>query len=100
MCSLPGLLQTPYIAKSSGTNDFSFERRYRHYNNPCVFSYSYAFWTWRRWEREIDLMALMGINMALALEGQEALWWQVYTELGLTDEELQDHFAGYAFLAW
>ncbi|XP_050700043.1 alpha-N-acetylglucosaminidase-like isoform X2 [Eriocheir sinensis] len=74
--------------------------RYRHYNNPCVFSYSYAFWTWHRWEREIDLMALMGVNMALVLEGQETLWRQVYMELGLTDEELEDHFSGYAFLAW
>lgn len=45
-------------------------------------------------------MALMGVNLPLALEGQEAIWRKVYIDLGLTEEELEDHFAGYAFLAW
>ena len=37
--------------------------------NVCTFGYSYAHWDWKRWEREIDWMALNGINMPLAFVG-------------------------------
>ena len=53
-----------------------------------------------RWEREIDWMALNGINLPLAFTGQEAIWQRVYSKLGFTDKDLDEHFAGPAFLAW
>ena len=53
-----------------------------------------------RWEREIDWMALNGINLPLAFTGQEAIWQRVYKKLGFSDQDLNDHFAGPAFLAW
>lgn len=37
--------------------------------NVCTFGYSYVHWDWSRWEREIDWMALNGINMPLAFNG-------------------------------
>jgi alpha-N-acetylglucosaminidase len=74
--------------------------RWRYYFNYCTFSYSLAFWDWPRWEREIDWMALSGINLPLAIVGQEAVWQRVYRGMGLSDEELGDFFAGPAFLAW
>ena len=40
-------------------------------------SYSYVWWDWARWEREIDWMALNGINLPLAFTGQEAVWMKV-----------------------
>lgn len=45
--------------------------------NVCTVSYSAAFWDWPRWEREIDWMALHGINLPLAFGGQEYVWYQV-----------------------
>ena len=42
---------------------------YRYNMNVCTFGYSYAHWDWKRWEREIDWMALNGINMPLAFNG-------------------------------
>ncbi|XP_021095728.1 alpha-N-acetylglucosaminidase isoform X2 [Heterocephalus glaber] len=48
--------------------------RYRYYQNVCTHSYSFVWWDWARWEREIDWMALHGINLALAWSGQEAIW--------------------------
>lgn len=51
--------------------------RYRYYQNVCTQSYSYAWWDWERWEREIDWMALSGINLALAFLGQELVWQRV-----------------------
>ncbi|XP_068202861.1 alpha-N-acetylglucosaminidase-like [Palaemon carinicauda] len=74
--------------------------RFRYYQNVCTVSYSMAWWKWSRWEREIDWMALNGINMPLAFTGQEAIWQRVYSKLGVTQEELDSHFAGPAFLAW
>ncbi|KAI2583100.1 NAGLU isoform 5, partial [Pongo abelii] len=59
-------------------------RRYRYYQNVCTQSYSFVWWDWARWEREIDWMALNGINLALAWSGQEAIWQRVYLALGLT----------------
>ncbi len=74
--------------------------RYRYYMNYCTCSYSMAFWDWARWEREIDWMALAGINLPLAIIGQELVWQRVYHRFGLTNDDLRDFFAGPAFLAW
>ncbi|XP_067825384.1 alpha-N-acetylglucosaminidase isoform X2 [Heptranchias perlo] len=48
--------------------------RFRYYQNVCTYSYSFVWWNWERWEREIDWMALSGINLPLAFTGQEAIW--------------------------
>ena len=70
----------------------------RYYFNYCTFSYTMAWWDWPRWEREIDWMALNGINMPLSVTGQEAVWQAVYRGLGLTDDELASFFVGPAYL--
>lgn len=74
--------------------------KYRYYFNYCTFSYTMSFWDWERWEREIDWMALNGVNMPLAITGQEATWQNVYRKMGLTDQELGKFFAGPAYFAW
>ena len=68
--------------------------------NYCTFSYSMAFWDWERWQREIDWMALHGINMPLAAVGHECVWRQMMLRLGYTEEEVGKFIAGPAFLAW
>ncbi|TSL82561.1 Alpha-N-acetylglucosaminidase [Bagarius yarrelli] len=74
--------------------------QHRYYQNVCTQSYSSVWWDWPRWQREIDWMALYGINLPLAFTGQEALWQGVYTSLGLNQTEIDDFFTGPAFLAW
>ncbi|WP_426485362.1 alpha-N-acetylglucosaminidase [Flavobacterium sp. 2] len=74
--------------------------KYREYLNACTFGYTTPWWDWERWEKEIDWMALHGINLPTALEGQEAVWQLLWKEYGVTDEQLQKHFAGPAFLPW
>ncbi|MDR7211693.1 alpha-N-acetylglucosaminidase [Flavobacterium piscis] len=74
--------------------------KYRKYLNACTFGYTTPWWDWERWEQEIDWMALHGINLPTALEGQEAVWQQLWKEYGLTDSQLQAHFTGPAFLPW
>lgn len=72
----------------------------RAYLNVCAYGYSTAWWDWARWEREIDWMALHGVNLPTAMEGQEYVWRLLWKEFGLTDAELAQYFAGPAFLPW
>ena len=74
--------------------------KYRHYFNVCTFGYSTVWWNWKRWEEEIDWMALHGINMPLAMNGQEAIWEKVWRKQGLKDGDIRAYFAGPAFLPW
>ena len=74
--------------------------RYRYYLNYCTFNYSMAWWDWARWQREIDWMTLNGINLPLALTGEEAVWQQVYRRMGFTDAELDKFFVGPAYFSW
>ena len=71
---------------------------YRYYLNYCTFNYSMSWWSWERWQKEIDWMALNGINMPLSITGEEAIWQQVYKEMGFTDAELGKFFCGPAYL--
>lgn len=73
---------------------------YRYYLNYCTFSYSMAFWTWERWQQEIDWMALHGINMPLVLVGLETVWNNILTELGYSKSEINEFVAGPGFMAW
>ena len=68
--------------------------------NYCTYSYTMAFWDWKRWEKEIDWMALHGINLPLAVVGQECMWKNMLEKLGYTKEEINKFIAGPAFLAW
>lgn len=70
------------------------------YMNYCTFNYSASWWDWPRWEREIDFMAMNGVNMPLAMVGIEGVWYNALLRMGLTDEETRGFLAGPAFLAW
>lgn len=68
--------------------------------NYCTFSYSMAFWDWKRWEQEIDWMALHGVNLPLAIVGEECVWRNMLLKLGYSEQEIGKFIAGPAFLAW
>lgn len=74
--------------------------RHRAYLNPCAFGYTTPFWDWPRWQRELDWMALHGIDMPLAMDGQEFVWRALWQETGLSEAELKAYFCGPAFLPW
>ncbi|EHQ25856.1 alpha-N-acetylglucosaminidase [Mucilaginibacter paludis] len=74
--------------------------QYRYYLNYCTFNYSMSWWDWQRWEKEIDWMALHGINMPLAITGEEYTWYKVYTELGFTGDDLKGFFTGPSYFSW
>ena len=73
---------------------------YRYYLNYCTYSYSMAFWTKERWEKEIDWMALRGINIPLSLVGTDVVWKNVLEEAGYSREDIDKFIAGPGFHAW
>ncbi|CAN0900705.1 NAGLU [Linum grandiflorum] len=73
---------------------------WNYYQNAVSSSYTFAWWDWERWEKEIDWMALHGINLPLAFTGQEAIWQKVFQKFNITKAGLDDFFGGPAFLAW
>ena len=72
----------------------------RFFLNYCTFGYTMTWWKWKQWERFIDWMALNGINMPLAITGQEAVWQKVWRKYGMTDEQIRSFFTGPAHLPW
>lgn len=73
---------------------------YRYAFNYCTYGYTMAFWDWKRWERELDLMALHGINTPLLATGAEVVYRNVYRDLGLSKEDIDEFIAGPPFLPW
>ncbi|MDR3142511.1 MAG: alpha-N-acetylglucosaminidase [Tannerellaceae bacterium] len=74
--------------------------KYRYYLNYVTFNYTAAWWDWDRWEKELDWMALKGINMPLAVMGQDAVWQRVYRSLGFSDEQISPFQSGVAYSSW
>ncbi|WP_294198796.1 alpha-N-acetylglucosaminidase [uncultured Sphingomonas sp.] len=73
---------------------------YRAYLNTCTYGYTTPYWGWPRWERELDLMAAHGVDMPLAMEGQEYIWRALWREQGLSEAQVGQLFAGAPFLPW
>ena len=72
----------------------------RFFLNYCTWGYTMPFWGWKQWEHFIDWMALNGVNLPLAITGQEAVWYNVWTSLGMSDEQVRSYFTGPAYLPW
>lgn len=70
------------------------------YMNYCTFSYTAAFWDWSHWEREIDLMALNGVTMPMAMVGAEVVWRNVLRKFDYTDREIKEFLCGPAYFGW
>lgn len=76
------------------------DQQYRVYMNYCTLDYSMCWWDFARWEREIDFMAMNGINMPLCVIGTEAVWFETLLEFGFTESEALSTISGPAFYAW
>lgn len=86
------------VVKEKVKKSCRFEKRF--FLNYCTFGYTTLWWQWDDWERFIDWMALNGINMPLAITGEEYIWQKVWKKFGLTDEEIRTFFSGPAHLPW
>ncbi|UKJ08915.1 alpha-N-acetylglucosaminidase [Solitalea lacus] len=73
---------------------------YRYALNYCTHNYTMSFYTWKEWERELDWMALNGVNMMLAITGTEAVWQNTLRRLNFNEKEILDFIPGPGFNAW
>lgn len=76
------------------------EQKFRVYMNYCTLNYTMSWWNFERWEKEIDFMAMNGINMPLAVVGTEAVWFETLLEFGFSEKEALSTISGPAFWAW
>lgn len=93
--TLPASLPLP---KKTERRETDLKLRYNF--NYCTFSYSMPFWDWTRWQTEIDWMALHGVNLPLAVVGEECVWRNLLLRLRYTSDEVGKFIAGPAFMAW
>ena len=90
----------PTMAATGGEITRCRRAAHSYFMNVCTHSYSLVWYTWAHWEAFIDWMALSGINMFLAMTGQEEVQYRVFEKLGLKDADIRGWFNGPAFLTW
>ena len=93
-------LEWPEKLEDSETRTVVSPYKHHYYFNTVTYGYTMPYWDWTRWEKEIDWMALHGMDMPLALVANEAISARVWKKLGLTDEEIADYFVGPAHFPW
>lgn len=72
----------------------------RAYLNYCTLGYSFAFWKWDKWEKEIDFMAMNGINMPLTVVGNEAVWYYTMRDFTYSETGALTFISGPGFWPW
>ena len=89
------------LPSGDSTNRYSRATEWSYYQNVVSASYSMAWWDWSRWRREIDWMAISGINLPLSFTGQEIVLEDVFrNQYNVGQDGMDAFFAGPAFLAW
>lgn len=74
--------------------------KYHYYMNVVTHGYSTPYWGWSRWQKELDWMAIHGMDMLLINNAYEAIMFRVYRKLGLSEEAIRNFFPGPAFQPW
>ncbi|HEX7916801.1 alpha-N-acetylglucosaminidase, partial [Rudaea sp.] len=62
---------------------------WRYALNQNTDGYTMPYWDWSRWEREIDLYALSGINAMIVERGMDSVLYETFRDFGYSDRELR-----------
>jgi alpha-N-acetylglucosaminidase len=73
---------------------------YRYALNENVDGYTAPYWDWPRWQREIDVLALSGINAVLIERGMDSVLDQTFRDVGYSDEEIRQWITQPAHQNW
>jgi alpha-N-acetylglucosaminidase len=74
--------------------------RFHYYLNVVTHGYTTPYWGFPRWEKELDWMALHGMDMPLINGAYEAILTRVFKKIGLKDNNIKDFFTGPAYHPW
>ncbi len=64
------------------------------------FSCGACWWDWERWEKEIDYMAMNGVNMPLCAVGSEAVWFRTMLDAGMSEDYALTEISGPSYWGW
>jgi len=73
---------------------------YRYALNQNVDGYTAPYWSWERWEHEIDILALSGINAMILERGMEAVLYETFRDVGYSDAEIRGWITQPAHQNW
>jgi hypothetical protein len=85
-------LSAPIQMRANGQHRFAL--------NDTNDGYTGPFWSWNDWERQIDALALHGINEVLLYTGSEAVYQTTLRRFGYSDEEIRTWLPTPAHQPW
>ncbi len=88
------------LPQVNGKIDRKTNCKYRYAYNYCTHSYSMAFWGKDEWQKEIDFLAMNGVNLVLDILGMEEVYRRFLTKLGYRHREIKNFLVGPAYYAW
>ena len=68
--------------------------------NYCTYGYSMAYWSWERWEKELDFLLLNGVNLPVFAVGLEAVWYRTLLKNRFTKEEALSFLSSPSHFPW
>ena len=71
------------------TIEHSARFAWRYALNQNTDGYTMPYWDWPRWEREIDVYALSGINAMVVERGMDSVLYETFRDFGYSDRELR-----------
>lgn len=63
--------------------------RYRYALNQNTDGYTMPYWNWSRWQHEIDVLALSGINAMIVERGMDTVLYRTFRDFGYSDREIR-----------
>jgi alpha-N-acetylglucosaminidase len=73
---------------------------FRYALNENVDGYTAPYWDGPRWQREIDVLALSGINAMIVERGMDSVLYQTFRDVGYSDDEIRHWITQPAHQNW
>jgi alpha-N-acetylglucosaminidase len=73
---------------------------YRYALNENIDGYTAPYWSWARWEHEIDVLALSGINAMIVERGMDTVLYRMFRDVGYSDGEIRGWITQPAHQNW
>ena len=73
---------------------------YRYALNQNIDGYTAPYWRWERWEHELDILALSGINAMIVERGMDTVLYETFHDVGYADAEIRGWITQPAHQNW
>jgi alpha-N-acetylglucosaminidase len=73
---------------------------HRYALNQNIDGYTAPYWSWARWQHEIDILALSGINAMIVERGMDTVLYKTFRDVGYSDAEIRGWITQPAHQNW